>query len=162
MEMGESLVSAYFKYVEGLRLVVHNAPFHQGQGELDLIAIDPKNRRACFSEVTTHILGMLYTGNDQTVTKVRDKLKRAHAYALSQFPGWQHEFMQWSPVVPKGLALKLLQLEAELRGEGLTVTMIINERFTDRVKVLQAKAATNSSATDEPAFRLLQILGRLR
>lgn len=104
MEMGESLVASYFKYVEGIRMVVHNAPFDQGQGELDLIAVDPKGRRVFFCEVTTHILGALYgNGSADTVAKMRDKLRRARSFAASQFPNWAHESMYWSLVVPKWL-----------------------------------------------------------
>lgn len=163
MEMGESLVASYFKYVEGIRMVVHNAPFDQGQGELDLIVIDPQGLRVFICEVVTHIEGMLYgNGSQDTITKVRDKLNRARQFAASQFNGWQCELMVWSPVVPKGLASKLLDLEAELVGQQTPVTMVINGRFTERIERLRLVARNNSSATDEPAFRMMQILERLR
>ncbi|MDF2627283.1 MAG: hypothetical protein K0R39_1114 [Symbiobacteriaceae bacterium] len=163
MEMGESLVAAYFKYVEGIRMVVHNAQFDQGQGEMDLIVIDPKQHRVFFCEVTTHIVGMLYgSGNDETVAKVRDKLARAREFAATQFEGWAYELQVWAPVVSKGLAGKLLDLEMELNGQGMKATMVINKRYAERVDQLQAVAKVNSSATDEPAFRMLQILARLR
>lgn len=163
MEMGESLVSAYFKYVEGIRMVVHNAPFDQGQGEMDLIAIDPIARRVILCEVTTHIDGMLYGGGyDDTRDKVRDKLERAKRYATTHFPDWKHEFQQWAPVVRPTMAAKLTELEEELRKKGMDVSMVMNGRYAERVSELQDLAAKTVSATDEPAFRLLQILQHLR
>jgi hypothetical protein len=66
--------------------MIHNVPFDQGQGELDLIVIDPPAARAIFCEVTTHILGMLYADNPTTVSKVRQKLERCRAFAEAHFP----------------------------------------------------------------------------
>lgn len=163
MEMGESLVSAYFKYVLGIRIVAHNVPFHQGQGEIDLIAVDPVHHRVILCEVTTHIDGMLYgDGYDDTRDKVRDKLLRAREYGEALFPGWEHEFQQWAPVVRPAMATRLTNLEQELRAMGMNVSMVINGRYAERVDELRRLAAQTLSATDEPAFRLLQILEHLR
>jgi hypothetical protein len=93
---------------------------------------------------------------------VRDKLDRAQQFAQTQFPDWTHERMLWSPVVPKGLADKLLALETELTHQRSPVTIIVNGRFTERVEELKQVARMDSSLTDEPAFRMLQILERLR
>lgn len=65
----------------------------------------------------------------------------------------------WSPKVSKKLAAMLLELEQE-RGPGLRVVM--NERYTNRIQQLEEKARQKSSATDEPAFRMLQIMSRLK
>ncbi|MBP2018821.1 Holliday junction resolvase-like predicted endonuclease [Symbiobacterium terraclitae] len=164
MEMGESLVSAYFKYVQNIRIVARNVPFHQGQGEIDLIAIDPASHRVILCEVTTHIDGMLYgAGYDDTRDKVRDKLLRARDYAEAQFPGWKHEFQQWAPVVRPAMATRLAELEHELfQFHGMNVSMVINGRYAERVDELRRLAAQTLSATDEPAFRVLQILEHLR
>jgi len=162
MEMGESLVAAYLKYVERIPIVAHNVRFHQGQGEIDLIAIDPSAGRVIVCEVATHIDGMLYgAGYETTRDKVRDKLLRGRAYARDHFRGWQHEFQQWAPVVRPKLAAMLLHLEEELRTQGMNVSMVINGRYAERVDELRRVAAQTVSATDEPAFRLLQILEHL-
>jgi Holliday junction resolvase-like predicted endonuclease len=163
LEIGESLVSAYFKYVEGKRLVIHNVPFDQGQGEIDLIVVDPLVRRSIFCEVTTHLEGMLYgDGNQTTATIVRKKLERCRAFANSQFPGWTHEYQIWSPRVPSGLVGMLEGLCKDLSDDGLSVAMVINEVYSARVDQVRAKAAKEGGQTDEPAFRMLQILARLK
>lgn len=162
MEIGESLVSAYFKYVEGQRLVAHNVPFDQGQGEIDLIIIDPLKQQAIFCEVTTHLDGMLYEDNATTVAKVREKLQRCEAFAKRQFPNWRHEYQVWSPRVGPKLRGMLQALQLELDARGLSVVMVFNETYSVKVARLKEIAAGKTTQTDEPAFRMLQILTHMK
>jgi hypothetical protein len=48
------------------------------------------------------------------------------------------------------------------RGLGRNLTFVINEDYTARIRELAKHADGNSSTTNEPAYRMLQILTRLR
>lgn len=76
---------------------------------------------------------------------------------------WQHRYEIWSPVVPVGkLTAQFAELEAVYSDDELDVKFIINDGYAERVQLLIDHAKANSSATSEPAFRLLQILTHLR
>jgi hypothetical protein len=54
------------------------------------------------------------------------------------------------------------ELCGECGGEGLSREFAINEEYTRRIGELVDYARQNPSATSEPAYRMLQILTRLR
>jgi hypothetical protein len=47
-------------------------------------------------------------------------------------------------------------------GSGRDMRFVKNEAYTERIRELAAKPAKNSSTTNEPAYRMLQVLTRLR
>ena len=162
---GESLVGSYLHYIVGCQLVLHNTFTPEEQGELDVIGVQlsGSERVVWFCEVTTHIQGLNYGGFESTVTKVRDKIRRAKAFADVTFPNDSHRYEIWSPVVPVGRLTEAFgRLESEFSDNELDVKFIINERYSQRVQELVEHARGNPSATSEPAYRLLQILTRLR
>lgn len=80
MEIGESLVGAYLKHVLGCDVVLFNTHLAEVQGELDVLGIKTKpdgQQQVWLVEVTTHLLGMLYKSQSETVKKVLDKKSRA-------------------------------------------------------------------------------------
>lgn len=161
-EMGEYLVGAYLKIVEGCDYVDYNVRFPggglKGLGELDVVAFDMDEGVAYLCEVVTHVRGLLYgkgKGYKGTVERIRKKIKRQKTYArlqLSQFK--THRFMLWSPVVPKGLATSLRRIP--------NVELVINENYTQRIEELRQKARSEAQDTGNPAFRVLQILGHMK
>lgn len=163
-DIGESLVGAYFRYVRGCEFVLFNTFLPGVQGEIDVIGIRlGEPRDIYFAEVTTHIEGMTYGGNARTVEKIKDKLTRAQAFAQERFPGDVHHYSVWSPRVPEGAmtnAFAVLAVEFSQRGERLS--FVINREYGDHVQELIESARTNSSATSDPAFRLLQVLTRVK
>jgi hypothetical protein len=162
---GESLVGSYLHYIVGCELVLHNTFTPGDQGELDVVGIQLSgNRRVIwFCEVTTHIEGLNYGGFDRTVQKIRDKIDRARRFAESTFPDEIHRYEIWSPVVAVGrLTKEFSQLESEFSNSSLDVRFIVNELYARRIHDLVEHARRNSSATSEPAYRLLQVLTRLR
>jgi hypothetical protein len=54
------------------------------------------------------------------------------------------------------------ELEKEFSDADFDVKFIINDLYSKRIQELVEHAGGNSSATSEPAYRLLQILTRLR
>lgn len=164
-DIGENLVGSYLRYVEGCPFVVYNTQVSGIQGEIDVMGMKPEPvRQVIFCEVITHIRGALYgSGNEATVSKIRDKIKRARGFAQSTMTDWQHRYEIWSPVVPVGkLTTRFAHLETEYSDSDLDVKFITNDAYAERVQLLINRARANPSATSEPAFRLLQILTHLR
>lgn len=163
-DIGESLVGSYLRYVQGCEFVLFNTFLPGEQGEIDVIGIRLGSPRDIyFVEVTTHIEGMTYGGNKKTVEKVRDKLVRAQRFAQDKFPEDRHHFQVWSPRVPVGAMttdFAAMSAEFEVRGERLNFVM--NQAYGDAVQELITVARGNSKATSDPAFRLLQVLVRVK
>lgn len=131
---GESLVGAYFRYVRGGDFVLFNTFLPGVQGEIDVIGIRLGNPRdVYFAEVTTHIEGMTYGGNTSTVEKVKNKLARAQDFARE-------------PI-----------------HRARSATRVRNQKeYGDRVQELICVARSSRRATSDPAFRLLQVLTRVK
>ncbi len=121
-----------------------------------MLGLDPDSGRAYLCEVTTHIRGLLYGSNKETISRIRKKHARQREYAskhLSTFP--KITFMFWSPVVPVGyLTERLPQIE------GLQV--VINHEYAAKVDELRSLARTATHDTGNDFFRVLQILEHLR
>ena len=110
-------------------------------------------------EVTTHI-GAMATN---TVKKVPAKLGRLREFAAQTFPDEEHRFQWWSPYVNEGTATaSFKQLCAEWDADGRSLEFVINEAYTRRIVQLVEAARRKPSTTNEPAFRMLQILTHLR
>jgi hypothetical protein len=165
-DIGESLVGSYFRHIEGCDVVVYNSFFRDRQGEVDVVALKRQpSRTVILCEVTTHIEGMLIVrkGLNQTEHVIRQKLDRLASFAAVTFPDDRHRFEWWSPRVSVGRLTDAMQaIEAEQQAAGRDTRFVINEDYTDRVRQLVEHARRNSSATGEPAYRMLQVLGRLR
>ena len=163
-DIGESLVGSYLRYVAGCEFVLFNTFLPGEQGEIDVIGIRLGTPRDIyFSEVTTHIGGMTYGGNKNTVDKVRSKLVRARSFAQDRFPGDNHHFEVWSPRVPVGAMTKQFDaMKVEFASDASDLTFVMNQQYGDRVQALIGVAKDNSKATSDPAFRLLQVLSRVK
>ena len=162
-DIGESLVGVYMRYSEGHPIVLYNSFLADQQGEVDVVAVKPDHpgstREVFVCEVTTHIQGF----NTRTSLRLRDKLARLREFAAVTFPDEQHRYQWWSPVVAKGATTTMFdELCGECGGEGLSREFAINEEYTRRIGELVDYARQNPSATSEPAYRMLQILTRLR
>jgi hypothetical protein len=164
-DIGENLVGSYLRYVEGCQFVIFNTHYPGVQGEIDVVGmkLDGERRETWFCEVVTHIQGMLYGTYEQTLAKLRDKLLRASNFARDMFPNDAHRYEIWSPVVPKGRFTKAFdEMERKYTSDQLDLRFVINEEYTTRVQRLIEYARKHPSATSEPAYRLLQILTRLK
>lgn len=162
LDIGESLVGSYLRYIENCDFV-HYETYDEGQGELDVLGMRIPDKRVWLCEVAIHLDGLEYgKGYEGSRDKVQQKIDRAEVLAQRLFSEQQATYEFWTPRVPKGLAAMLTELEQSYTARGLDVSMVMNERFTDRINVLRERAARNMKATAEPAYRLLQILAHLR
>ena len=164
--MGESLVGSYMRYIRGCETLAYNTFLQGQQGELDIVAIKTEPRCVWLCEVTTHISGMLIVGqggDNRTIRKIGEKLKRAREFADVTFPGDQHRFEVWSPRVSVGKTTDAFdQMAQDFADEGESLEFVINGTYTERIREVMEHARTNTSATSEPAYRVLQILTHLR
>jgi hypothetical protein len=163
-DIGESLVGSYLRYLKECEVVVYNVHTPDVQGELDVIGLKHGEPRVVWlCEVITHIRGVLYgSGYAATVSKIRDKVGRARDFAAATFPGQEHRFEIWSPIVPSGAVKLFDELAEAYSSEDLDVQFVVNERYTERVQELVTHARGSTKATSEPAYRLLQVLTHLR
>jgi hypothetical protein len=160
VEMGEYVVGAYLKIINGCDFIDYNVRRPggglAGLDELDVIGLDFKNKVAYLCEVTTHIRGLLYKDNRTTVERIKKKHEKQQKYAKDYLPDFPSpRFMFWSPVVPEGYITQNLQKNTELE-------LIINEEYTSRINELRRKAKKLKNDTGNPFFRALQILEHLR
>lgn len=158
MEIGESLVGAYLRQVQGCHTIAFNQYLPGKQGEIDVIGLkregDSGEQRVWLVEVAVHLDNLNYGGPDATVAKVRAKLETAREYAASTYRDHEVSIEFWSPRVPSGIAERL--------GEFEGVELVINEEFTRRVNVLAGLAAATTKQFGDDAFRFLQLLTHLR
>lgn len=158
--MGELAVGAYLKLCMGCSFVDYNVRPPggglQGLSELDVIGLDPDTGRAFLCEVTTHIRGLLYRSNSETVTRLRKKHARQLNYACTHLKAFPDvAFMFWSPRVPVGYITEGLE-----KIQGLK--LIINEEYAHRIAELRRLARTTTSDAGNDFFRVLQILEHLK
>lgn len=159
-EMGEYVVGAYLKIIEDCDFVDYNArPIeggYRGLGEFDVVGLRFKDKTAFICEVTTHIGGLLYKNNKNTVEVIKQKHARQKEYAKDYLRGFpKRRYMFWSPIVHEGYVTEELKKIKSLR-------LIINEKYTKCVSELREQARIMSNYIGNPFFRYLQILERLR
>lgn len=159
-DIGEFIVGAHLQLVEGCDMVDYNvrAPGGglAGLNELDVIGLNFETNTAFLCEVTTHIRGLLYKNNQETVRRIRKKHQYQIAYSKKYLKEFKtHRYMFWSPVVPVGYVTDhLLKID--------TLEVVINGEYKHRIEVLKELAATTTHDARNPFFRMLQIMGHLR
>ncbi|QHE51691.1 hypothetical protein [Pontibacillus sp. HMF3514] len=159
-DIGEYIVGAYLKSIKGCDFVDYNVRIPggglRGLSELDVIGLDLKNNIAYLCEVTTHIRGLYYGNNQQTVEKIKQKHGVQKEYAdmmLQNFP--EKVYMFWSPYVPVGYMTEHL-------GEIDSLELVINQDYTACVEEMKQLASENTNDLGNPFLRVLQILEHLR
>ncbi len=159
-DIGEYLVGACLRLLDRCDFVDYNvrAPDGglDGLNELDVLGLNLQTGVAYLCEVTTHIRGLLHRSNKETVSHIRAKYAWQKSYAAQYLPNFATVHYQfWSPVVPVGyLTMHLAQIEG--------LKLIINGDYKRRVGELQELAKREARDTQNPVFRVLQILEHLR
>ncbi len=159
-DVGEYIVGAYLRLKLNCDFVDYNVRVPggglQGLDELDVLGLDFRHKRAFLCEVTTHIRGVLYKNNQETVRRITKKYRKQQSYAREHLPDFKdRHFMFWSPVVPRGYVTEHLE-----RLTGLE--LIINGEYKRCIEELRVIAAKETYDARNPFFRILQILEHLR
>lgn len=168
--VGEEMVGAYLQAIRGCGFVQYNVPTGKGQGEIDVLGLDFKNRAVYVCEVAVHLTtGLMYvdpkTKQPCNVERLTAKFAKDLEYADAQFPEFEHVLMFWSPVVksagPKAKHNQVLDVEqvceAVRRLHGVEVEVVINHRFRECLKQLKKYAGSKTVELKSPVLRLLQI-----
>ena len=164
VEMGESLVGAYLRYIRDCDMVLYNERT-EAQGEIDVIGVKGGDSpEVWLCEVATHIAGLGYGADfDQMTKKIASKLERAAAFAHRLFPEHLTHVEFWAPNVPVGRTTEWFAEHVEGASEkGVEISFVINEEYTERLQALADAAASDTKTPSEPAYRLLQILTHVR
>jgi hypothetical protein len=135
-DVGEYLVGAYLQLHEECEVVDYNVRPPggglEGLGELDVVGFNFKTNSAFLCEVATHIRGLLYVNNRQTVERIAKNHQRQKEYArryLKNFETIRYQF--WSPVVPKGYVTENLASIENLE-------VIVNDEYADLSRKMAA------------------------
>ena len=162
LDMGESLVGAYLRYVTKCDFVVYGTQTER-QGEIDVIGFQVEQRKVWICEVATHLDGLLYGsgGNPGTIVKVKQKVRRAVLFAERLFPDQEVCFEWWSPKTGPTLVTGTEEIRKQFDGRNIEIAFITNDVYAERVKALFELAQRGTKATPEPFYRSLQILTHL-
>ncbi|QDV50305.1 hypothetical protein [Gimesia fumaroli] len=159
-DIGEFIVGAYLQLIVKCDFIDYNVRTpgggQKGLNELDVIGFNFDTETAYLCEVTTHIGGLLYVNNQETISRIKKKHQHQKAYAkqhLTKFA--HHEFMFWSPVVPVGYLTNHLE-------KMKTLDVIINGEYKKRVEELKTLAKNTTYDARNPFFRMLQIMEHMR
>ncbi|WP_424945933.1 hypothetical protein [Candidatus Spongiihabitans sp.] len=155
-DIGEYIIGAHLEVVEKCNFVSYNVRppggGMQGLAELDVIGLNFHTKTAFLVEVTTHIRGLLYGNNENTINRIREKFERQKQYAEEHLKHFRnHHYMFWSPYVPVGYLTEHLSEIDDLE-------LIINGEYKKRVDELKKIATECAHATNNPFFRMLQIM----
>lgn len=159
-EIGEYIVGSYLKTILECDFVDYNVRPPggglKGLNELDVIGLHFKKKTAYLCEVTTHLGGLLYKDNKETIIRVVKKYGTQKDFAKHNLKSFSHiHFMYWSPYVPIGA-----------RTEGLSkikgLELFINGKYKHCIEQLRAKAKVTINDTGNPFFRMLQIVEHMR
>lgn len=177
VEMGEELVGAWLSQCEKCDIVSYNQRHPIGQGEIDVLAFKMAEKRVFICQVTTHLDGMLYSSGrkksvsdvlgrsyHETVATQSAKWDRDIRYATDCLSGFKAELMLWTPKASKTHILQpLTALSADLiKKHSVNIQIIANDEYAHRIAELQHCARKTSKLTGNSAFRLLQILSRVK
>jgi hypothetical protein len=158
--IGEYIVGAYLKLIEECDFIDYNVRTPgggiKGLNELDVIGLNFKTNTAYLCEVTTHLHGVLYKNNKETVKHIKRKHEFQKEYAKEYLKNFRnHRFMFWSPIVPKGFITEELQKIESLE-------LIINGEYKKCVDKLRELSKKTTYDVKNPFFRMLQIIEHLR
>jgi len=154
------MVGAYLQLIEECVFIDYNirppgGGLH-GLNELDVIGLNFNSNTAFICEVTTHIRGLLYQNNKETVARIKRKHQKQKEYAKKHLENFQnHVFMLWSPVVPVGYITEHL-------NEVNSLELIINGEYKRRIEELKVLARKTTHDARNPFFRILQIMEHMR
>ncbi|GJL67024.1 MAG: hypothetical protein NPIRA05_19950 [Nitrospirales bacterium] len=159
-DIGEYIVGAHLQLIEKCDFVDYNirppGGGLKGLTELDVVGLNFETNTAYLCEVSTHIRGLLYKGNVETVQRVQKKYERQKAYAAKYLSSFDNrQFMFWSPVVPRGYLTTHLE-----RIDGLE--LVINGEYKNRIERLRSLASSTTHDARNPFFRMLQIIEHTR
>jgi hypothetical protein len=172
MNIGEEICGEWLRHVKGCEFIQYNLKTPDVQGEIDVIGLNMKTRTVYACEVAIHLTtGLQYVKDKQpdNVGRLTAKFRKDVAYVRSNFEGYDHRFMLWSPIVRNQktgakhnqlahIAEIAKILESEIHAK---IELVINWQFKEALKALRKKAGETSPELDSFVMRYLQVEERL-
>ena len=88
------------------------------------------------------------------MSELAAKHQRQRDYASRYLSEFEPHYMLWSPIVRSGLIARL---------QGLPdMELFVNHRYSQAIGELSEQARHSTADINNPAFRVLQILGHMR
>lgn len=172
INVGEQLVASYLRHIRGCDFTQMNVYTVESQGEIDVVGVNLKEKRAYFCEVTVHLVtGLTYVDGrskkTNNVNKLTEKFSRDIAYAETFMADYERHYMLWSPLVKKrgkdDQRQHLEQIAANVRkARGVDIEFVVNEKFLAAMEEMRAFAAKETAALQCPLMRLMQIEAYLK
>ena len=173
MNIGEEICGEWLRHLGGCEFVQYNLRTPDVQGEIDVIGINLKKHKVYACEVAVHLItGLKYVkdGQPDNVARLKAKFAKDIHYIKKAFPGYNHIFMFWSPVVKnqrhgaKHNQVKDVQrIIADIRrSHRVTIEAVINDTFLDALQALRDAAARETKELDSTVLRFLQIEEHLK
>lgn len=171
--IGEQIVSAYLKVINGCEFVECNLYTTDTQGEIDVVGVNTKDKKVYICEVAVHLItGLQYTRNGKVdnTDRLQKKFAKDKVYAEGRFKedGYKIVYQFWSPIVKsskdgaKGDQMKsLLQVQQQLRQNGVNLELVVNESFRSCLKQLREYAGSKTEELKNPILRLMQVEEKL-
>ncbi len=171
-DIGEEIVGAWLRVIADCDFVQYNVPTRKKQGEVDVIGLNLRTQTVYICEVATHTQGLEYTKNGikSTVETLEKKFIADVEYAKDYLADFTQKFMFWSPIVrlpikheaKQNTFLDIAQVQKTIHDRyGIAIEMVINENYLNRINQLKTKANEETSASEYPVFRMLQIINSL-
>ncbi|MDA9983005.1 hypothetical protein N9H39_09820 [Gammaproteobacteria bacterium] len=159
-DIGEYIVGAHLQLIEECDFIDYNVRPPggglKGLGELDVVGLNFNSNTAYLCEVTTHIRGLLYKNNRETVSRIIKKHQRQKEYAKTYLSNFKNQkYMFWSPIVPVGYITENLE-------DIKNLEIVINAEYKSRIDQLRQLAAKTTHNARNPFFRMLQINEHMR
>jgi hypothetical protein len=172
MNIGEEICGEWLRHMKGCEFIQYNLKTPGAQGEIDVIGLNMKTRTVYACEVAVHLItGLQYNKNSQpdNVRRLTAKFKKDVAYVRSNFEGYDHIFMLWSPIVKNQRAgskhnqlAHVTKIAKVLNEEsGAKIELVINYQFQEALQSLRKTAGTTSKELDSSVMRYLQVEERL-
>jgi hypothetical protein len=158
-DITEYLVGAFLERVLCCQFVHYNVrPLSGGWNslrEIDVVGLDLSGRtkRAYLCEVTAHLRGHLGGNAEEAIGRLQRKFAWHRQFAIGELPRFSCQSMLWAPNVSGEAAIQALQALAD---DGVLV--LANESFFDMCSILCSEAERATQRSENPAFRLMQVL----
>ncbi len=166
--IGEEIAGLYLQIEKGCDFVQYNLYTPDVQGEIDVVAINFRDRIVYICEVAVHLItGLQYVKDARPDTEVRliKKFNKDIDYAERSFPDFTRVYMLWSPIVRESaphakhdqlIAVENVRKHLQLE-RGVDIQLLINEAYHDCLVRLREYAATRTEELKSPVLRLFQI-----
>jgi hypothetical protein len=166
--VGEEIAGLYLQIERGCDFVQYNLYPPDVQGEIDVVAVNFRQKTVYVCEVAVHLVtGLQYVKDRQpdTTDRLVKKFEKDIDYAEKAFPDYKHVFMLWSPIVrSSGPNAKHDQMKAVeeicvqlAKRRKVEIELVINERYKEYLQRLRTYAATRTEELKSPVMRLFQI-----